>query len=181
MAVVETAEWRHVGRPCHGSVVVRRLAPFVLLVALAACGSDQDPAMDIPQTTAPLDGPAGTGATDEVVYEIDLTGDAEVPEPGDPDGSGRAVLRLVSSRSEVCYEITVEGIDPPASAHIHRGRAGESGPVVLDLAPPSQGAWVDCSAGNQVLLQELATDPAGFYVNVHNQEFPQGALRGQLS
>jgi hypothetical protein len=31
------------------------------------------------------------------------------------------------------------------------------------------------------LLEAIAADPAGYYVNLHNPRFPGGAIRGQLT
>jgi hypothetical protein len=31
------------------------------------------------------------------------------------------------------------------------------------------------------LLDEIAADPGAFYLNLHNADFPQGAVRGQLA
>jgi CHRD domain len=49
----------------------------------------------------------------------DLTGAAEVPGPGDPDGTGRAEIRIHAPRGEVCYALTVKNITPATSAQIH--------------------------------------------------------------
>jgi hypothetical protein len=49
-----------------------------------------------------------------------LTGAAEASGLGDPDGSGTAVLQVNPGEKEVCYLITVAGINVPATtAHIH--------------------------------------------------------------
>lgn len=31
------------------------------------------------------------------------------------------------------------------------------------------------------VLEEIRADPSAFYVDLHNAEFPQGAIRGQLT
>lgn len=166
---------------------MRRIGVPLVLLALAvaeACGSGQDPSLDVPAASsssaaqgAGSSTTSGDGAPD---LEIALTGEAVAPGPGDEDGTGTARLTLVPERSEVCYEVVVEGIDPPTAAHIHEAPAGESGDVRLDISPPVSGEWKGCAAGDQVLLEELATSPERFYVNVHNEAFPNGALRGQL-
>src|SRR5688572_3191903 len=52
-----------------------------------------------------------------------LTGAAEVPGPGDPDGAGTATIRLNQGKKQVCYELSVSNIAAATLAHIHRGGA----------------------------------------------------------
>ena len=53
-----------------------------------------------------------------------LTGAAEVPGPGDLDGSGTVALTVRPGHNEVCFDIHVSGIALPATAaHIHQGPA----------------------------------------------------------
>lgn len=113
-------------------------------------------------------------------FSVEMTGAQEVPGPGDPDGSGRAVIRLNRGKGEICYSLTVTGIAPALAAHIHVGPAGVAGPVVVSLVPPNSGSSSACGTVNRDLIVAIAQDPANYYVNVHNQDFPAGAVRGQL-
>src|SRR5262245_44815423 len=66
-----------------------------------------------------------------------MTGAAERPGPGDPDGSGDVQLTLNHGQGQVCFEITVHNIVLPATgAHIHKAPAGVPGPIVVPLTPP---------------------------------------------
>lgn len=109
-----------------------------------------------------------------------LLGAEEVPGPGDPDGSGFAVITLNSGQGEVCWDVTVSNIAPATAAHIHSGIAGVAGPVVVTLSPPTDGSSDGCVAADQALIKDIRKNPTNYYVNVHNAEFPAGALRGQL-
>lgn len=112
-----------------------------------------------------------------------LTGAAEAPGPGDPDGTGSAVITLNQGQGEVCWEISVSGITLPATAaHIHVAPVGVPGPVVVPLsAPDSSGFASGCTSANPDLIKAIRQDPAAYYVNVHNADFPAGAVRGQLA
>ena len=79
----------------------------------------------------------------------DLSGAAEVPGPGDPDGSGVANVTLNQGQGEVCFHIVVADITLPATgAHIHRGAAGVGGPIVVGLAgPDATGVSTGCIMG----------------------------------
>jgi hypothetical protein len=110
-----------------------------------------------------------------------LTGAAEVPGPGDPDGAGTAALTVNPGLGQICYELTVSGIAPATAAHIHLGAVGVAGPVVVPLAPPTGGSSSGCAEVSRELALAILKSPSDYYVNVHNAEFPAGALRGQLS
>jgi hypothetical protein len=110
--------------------------------------------------------------------EANLTGEQEVPGPGDPDGSGSAVVKVF--KAKVCYRLEVENIEPATAAHIHLGLRGEAGPVVATLEPPTDGSSRACVEIPRALSLELIEHPARYYVNVHNDPFPDGAIRGQL-
>lgn len=121
---------------------------------------------------------AGTAAAQS--FSGSLTGAAEVPGPGDSDGSGYAVVTF--SGTNATYSILTNKIAAPTMAHIHRGKAGESGPVVIDLAPTfSAGLATGTVTASQAIVDEIRGNPTGFYFNVHNAEFAAGAIRGQLS
>ncbi|HXG66579.1 MAG TPA: CHRD domain-containing protein [Blastocatellia bacterium] len=110
-----------------------------------------------------------------------LTGEAEVPGPGDPDGSGEVTMQLNQGRRRICFQLSVQNIDPATAAHIHEGPAGVAGPVVVTLVPPTDGFSSDCITVDPDLIKEIRQNPENFYVNVHNAAFPAGAVRGQLS
>ncbi|HWQ16194.1 MAG TPA: CHRD domain-containing protein [Roseiflexaceae bacterium] len=114
-------------------------------------------------------------------FSTALTGAAERPNPGDPDGSGHASLTLNQGQGEICYELHVEDIAPATAAHIHVGTADVAGPVVVPLVPPASGSSSACATVAPELIKAIRQNPENYYVNVHNAEFPAGALRGQLS
>lgn len=118
---------------------------------------------------------------DEVELAAELTGAAEVPGPGDPDGEGEAEIEIDVRTGRICFELEVEDIAPATAAHIHRGPRGVAGPLVVNLTPPTDGESEGCVAADPALAREIATNPSQFYVNVHNADFPKGALRGQLA
>jgi hypothetical protein len=113
---------------------------------------------------------------------VQLAGAAEAPERGDPDGSGTATLRFNPGQEQICYELKVKGIATANAAHIHAGAAGKAGGVKVPLeAPKADGTAKSCATVDRELLQQIMDNPSDYYVNVHNAEYPNGALRGQLT
>jgi hypothetical protein len=111
-----------------------------------------------------------------------LSGPAEKPKPGAANGSGSAAVRVDAAQSKVCYDLQVSGIGAATMAHIHKAPATAAGPVAIPLkAPGADGKVSDCTAADPTLLKDIESNPAAYYVNVHNAEFPAGAIRGQLS
>jgi len=111
-------------------------------------------------------------------FAVPLTGREEAPGPGDPDGLGRAKVTLHSN--QVCFELEAHLIGAATAAHIHRGAVGVAGPILITLSPPTSGKSQGCVHADPHLIEEIRTHPAAFYVNVHNAEYPAGAIRGQL-
>jgi hypothetical protein len=117
-----------------------------------------------------------------VVLTAVLSGANEPSGHGDPDGKGRAVVRLRRGEGRLCFELLAANVALPAYAsHVHRGRAGQTGPVVVSLrAPDETGGATGCTNVERRLVAEILRDPAAFYVNVHTSEFLTSAIRGQL-
>jgi hypothetical protein len=109
-----------------------------------------------------------------------LSGANEFPGPGDSDGTGLAVVTI--NGTTVRYTIFAQGIGPVTAAHIHRGAAGIDGPPIVNFDPTFSGGGATGSVPGitQSVINEIIANPAGYYVNVHTTEFPNGAIRGQL-
>lgn len=111
-----------------------------------------------------------------------LTGAAEVPDPGDSDGRGSAIIRLNPAQQKVCFYLTARNITlPAAAAHIHIGASTTAGNVVVTLvAPNASGVSFGCVGASADVIAAIRANPSNYYVNVHTTDFPNGAIRGQL-
>lgn len=199
------------------SITIRSVAAAcALLVGLAACGDD-DPVddrgadrtdettttTDAPTTTTeadvpdeptdaaaddpPLDDPGEHDGGDPLVFVADLTGDTEVPGPGDTGGEGRIEIESVVA-GEWCIDMEATGLSSDVTdAHVHFGPTGNSGDAVIPIGKPtsSQGetdTWTDvCVAVADDLVAEIVDAPEAFYANIHTVDFGGGAIRGQLA
>lgn len=98
---------------------------------------------------------------------------------GAPNGAGLAVVTV--NGTQVSYTILVSGFDTPTAAHIHAGAAGANGNIVVDFAPAfTAGTASGTINSDTATVSAILANPAGFYVNVHSGQFPNGAVRGQL-
>jgi hypothetical protein len=109
-------------------------------------------------------------------HKITLSGANAVP-AGDPDGSGTATVEIRAKDSKVCWKISTDKIEKPTAAHIHSGAVGVSGPPVVPLTPVDKG----CATAAAEVVKGLLDNPDQYYVNVHTQDYPDGAIRGQLA
>jgi hypothetical protein len=160
----------------------KRLVTMVSLLALVALAA-------LTVATSPASAAAGAGSDDFAAGIVRLDGGQEVP-AADPDGRG--TFAYIAFGDDLCYFLSARRIEPAAAAHIHAGARGVNGGIVVGLKTPTQRGVFDCIQavdnttpdGPTVLLQSeldaIIDNPAGFYANVHNAEFPAGAVRGQL-
>jgi CHRD domain len=133
-------------------------------------------------------GPVGFGV-------VRLDGQQEVGPTGEPgvgDPDGRGTFGYVAFDSQLCYLLTAQRVATPTAAHIHAGARGTNGGIVVFLDTPAQGFSANCITAQpdttpdtpmilvQSELDDIIANPAGFYANVHNADFPAGAIRGQL-
>jgi len=119
-------------------------------------------------------------------FSTTLTGAAEVPGPGDPDASGTALITLNQGQGEVCFELSWALIDGTVTAaHIHVRSATVAGDVVVPLFTGAALSGTDTASGcvsgvSEELIKAIRQNPENYYVNIHSDVFPAGAIRGQL-
>jgi hypothetical protein len=121
----------------------------------------------------------------------ELAGTNELPAT-DPDARGRAKVELDVVGGEVCFSVRFDATGTPNRGHIHVGDATQNGGIVVPLfelvGMPAdarndaleEGRLEGCVPAAPALLQAIADNPGGYYVNLHNARFPGGAARGQL-
>jgi hypothetical protein len=112
--------------------------------------------------------------------EISATGKKRA---GDPNGAGSFAAVIDRDTNQLCFGLTVRDISNPTAAHIHKGRRGKNGPIVITLTAPSTGdpgASSGCVNADPSLLGKIRKRPHRYYVNVHTADFPGGAVRGQM-
>lgn len=105
---------------------------------------------------------------------------------GDTNGRGEAFVAVAKPKKrKLCFQLSWEKIEPPTAAHIHKGAKGANGPIKITLFEDPDGLPGDTVDGcvkkiSKKIARKLRQAPEKYYVNVHNPEFPDGAIRGQL-
>lgn len=121
------------------------------------------------------------------IYTVTLSGEAEpnFAHPsgvvGDIDGFGSVTLTINPGKKQLCYDFALSGLSTPLMAHIHQAPPLRNGPPVVTLFTGPGGDLDDCITWTRRQLAQIVAHPSAFYVNVGTTEYPDGALRGQLS
>ncbi|MPZ59884.1 MAG: CHRD domain-containing protein [Propionibacteriales bacterium] len=120
----------------------------------------------------------GSG-TSSAAPVIALNGAQEV-KPGDKDGHGFFTYEL--DGTTFCWTLEWQRIDTATAAHVHPGPRHVAGGVAIPLdVGDGSGAPVEgCTEIAPDLAADIAANPKDYYVNVHNEDFGDGAIRGQL-
>jgi len=107
-----------------------------------------------------------------------LSGKKEVPKAA--NGHGMAHVTLKPSKGRICFRITVKKVGTMMMGHIHKGRSGVAGPVIVPLFTSPTKKPHGCVSAKKSVIRAIRKHPSRYYVNVHTAKFPAGAARGQL-
>jgi hypothetical protein len=120
---------------------------------------------------------------------VNLTGAQEVPPVGG-NASGVSTIQVIYAACtstvaganrcpQVHGTVTTTGFVATA-AHIHRGKKGANGPVILPLVRTGDNSW-GLPANAYISESDYgAYNDGDLYVNVHSANNPNGEVRGQL-
>jgi CHRD domain len=127
-----------------------------------------------------------------------LSGDKEVP-PVQTQAKGTAGFSQ-PHLNNMTYGVQVNNIEGVTAAHIHQGKEGQNGPIIVTLfkadnntgTGPVNGQLVGGTISNDMLEGPMAGKTLEIdlartiqngeaYVNVHTTENPDGAIRGQVT
>jgi hypothetical protein len=132
-----------------------------------------------------------------VSFNITATGLEEVnaagvPNQGDPNGTAMGTLTLNNgtgsgTTGSATFNLTLSNITLTnlSGHHIHMAPATTTGGVVLDFGDPDLIRSGDVLSGmisglSAATITNVFANPSGFYYNLHNGDFPGGAVRDQL-
>jgi hypothetical protein len=159
-----------------------------VLAAAAACDNNDD------SPTDPSDETVTFLAQLSPANEIPAVTGAEAP----GSGTVRIVFRLdrnsanTITDAQADFQVTLAGFPPNTGltmAHIHDGKAGEVGDIVVNTNVAAGQVTLTTGATTFVreditvppsLAQQIINTPSEFYFNVHSSLNPAGMARGQL-
>ena len=161
----------------------------LILVLVAAC-SDLAEA-PLPTAALATDAVASASEAAPTVFNVVLRAENEPNGTSTSTSKGHAQVKVYDDGTmEFLLTVNNKSNEIFNRAHIHKAAAGSNGPIHWDLLEagnpvaslsdqPAQLRGVARRRAAAVLADLLA-NPELYYVNVHSNAFPGGAVRGQL-
>jgi hypothetical protein len=128
-------------------------------------------------------------------FTATMSGDQEVP-PVDTTATGKTTFRTSNNDTSMKYKVNITGFSDATGAHIHMGKVGANGDVIVDLLtgmkknPTKLGMAIRGNITDSSLTGPMqgktiadlvnAINNGDAYVNVHTQGHPDGEIRGQI-
>jgi hypothetical protein len=156
-------------------------AALVLGLAVVGVAAAQYGDPSPPPSSPPAAPPASAGA-EKHTYRAPLNTGLEVPKPtGGARGSGLFTATVTESGSSITltWKLTFKRLTGKAvAAHIHKGRKGKAGPVLVPLCGPCRNGQTGSTKLTE--SQSSAIETGGTYMNVHTPRNAAGEIRGQV-
>jgi hypothetical protein len=127
----------------------------------------------------------------EQKFVATLSGQEEVP-PTNSQATGMAEFTVTGENAE--YSVNASNIQDVTAGHIHSGKQGENGPIVVTLfkndSPTNEVSETSSitadklegpMAGKQLTDLVTAMNNGDTYVNIHTEQNPNGEIRGQIT
>ena len=137
-------------------------------------------------------GLTNSAVAQEQKFVATLSGQEEVP-PTTSQATGMAEV-TVMGESAAEYSVNATNIQGVTAGHIHSGKQGENGPIVVTLfkndSPTNEVSETSSitadklegpMAGKQLTDLVTAMSNGETYVNIHTEQNPNGEIRGQIT
>lgn len=150
--------------------------------------------------------PTSPGNTNVVIFNAQLSPSNEVPPVTNAESSGTGNVQITFNITRdtsnnvvgavVTFVLNLSGFPNGSvltNAHIHQGVPGVVGPIVVNttLNPANPITLMNGSVSNQTfanipvtdvaLIENIVTNPSGFYFDIHTMTNAAGAARAQLT
>lgn len=170
---------RRIATVASGAVAVAAiLALGVAVAGLASSGSFAGiAATTSEETTETTEKPKTTK------FKAALSTGAEVPKPTGTNPGAQGVFLLTKTESSgsftIAWTLGFKNLTGrAAAAHIHRGKPGKAGPVLVSLCGPCKNGQKGKAKVSKGVAAAIKS--GGTYVNVHTARNAAGEIRGQI-
>ena len=147
---------------------MKKLAPMIALGAAALVVSGG------------ATGATHTQSMTKMTFTAVLNAGQEKPVPKGTKSGAAGKFTATVSGSTVTWKLTFSHLTGPATAaHVHAGKKGVPGPVIVPLCGPCSSPASGTRTVTAAQLKQMKN--GGTYVNVHTAKNPAGEIRGQIT
>jgi hypothetical protein len=109
-------------------------------------------------------------------YNATLTGNQQVP-PVKTNGIGTASFELLEDNKTLHYQINVLDVPKITGIHIHEGKAGENGDVIVNLYNPKENIFQnENKIENETKLSQIESNSVTINGNTQNSLIASGTI-----